>query len=96
MATNPDAPQVGHRRPNDITSHMAIIRPLDLILRSSDEDEKREDDNRILEDRKVEDPFMRPREERQSVSIMADHSATENIGLFNGLTENRPLKIDLR
>lgn len=29
--------------------------------------------------------------------MMQDHSDTENIGgLFNGQTENRPLKIDLR
>ena len=28
--------------------------------------------------------------------MMRDQSVTENIGLFNGVTENRPLKIDLR
>ena len=27
---------------------------------------------------------------------MRDQSVTENIGFFNGVTENRPLKIDLR
>jgi hypothetical protein len=101
MATNPDAPKVGYRRGlNDITSHMAINRPLDLLMRSSeDEDRKQEDDigNNDDEDRKIEEPFQRPpRDERQAVSMMNDGSITENIGMFNGHTENRPLKIDLR
>lgn len=73
-------------------------RPLDMSVALNIEDAKQNAEQNIeREDRKIEEPYNRQRFDRQAISMMQDHSDTENIGgLFNGHTENRPLKIDLR